>query len=147
MRIERCVAGQGEPMSETAWKEQQSMECAFIDRSRFEKRWMLQAFCVNAELRSDLGQFEGADFKKLVCQAWFWDLYPLICIKTKWPPFLWLLAYKPVFTINKGYTDVCDTEGSKYDVIHVVHSFNCPPSFKMAAIGHTSNSNKNQHVL
>ena len=39
-----------------------------IDRSRFEKRWMLQAFCVNAEL-SDFGQFEGADFKKLVCQA------------------------------------------------------------------------------
>ena len=42
-----------------------------LDRSICEKKWMLQAFCVNAELRIDLGQFEGADFKKLVCQAWF----------------------------------------------------------------------------
>ena len=35
---------------------------SLVDRSRFEKRWMLQAFCVIAE-------FEGADFKKLVCKA------------------------------------------------------------------------------
>ena len=55
-----------------------------IGRSRFEKGWMLQAFCVNAELTSDLNDFETITLKFAFKKngRHFFDFWPINLLYT-----------------------------------------------------------------